>query len=313
MQARPTLSIVITCYNYEKYVGEAIESVLKQANDGIELIVVDDGSKDGSRAVIEQYLEEKNFKFIAKENGGQASAFNAGIRTSRGKWVWFLDADDTICEEGFPSIYSNLARIEASKIHFRMKSFGKKENLIPRPNYQLSRGDCSMEIFQNTYVTMPTSGNIYLRKFLEQIYPVDEALFRICADVFLNMKAPFYGKICALETVGANYRIHGKNNFSGKSNNLSSLESSCERHIARAIYLEEMARAKGLRFTRKGFLSPSEIAELYELQLRSGKRHTITGNFTFIGSAILIVRNPRIAMRSKLKMLIKLTKTRIIF
>ena len=72
-------SIVITNYNYERYLAEAIESALAQRWADIEVVVVDDGSSDGSRGVIERFGDRVIAVF--KENGGQGSAFNAGAST----------------------------------------------------------------------------------------------------------------------------------------------------------------------------------------------------------------------------------------
>ena len=82
-------------YNAEKYIGESIESVIKQTFLNWELIIVDDGSTDSTRYIIEQYQsEEKRIKYVYQENGKQGRARNNAIEKSRGKYIAFLDADD---------------------------------------------------------------------------------------------------------------------------------------------------------------------------------------------------------------------------
>jgi glycosyltransferase involved in cell wall biosynthesis len=85
------VSVVIGVYNAERYLGEAIDSVLAQDYRAIELIVVDDGSTDGSGAVAQRYPE---VMYLHQENGGNGAARNTGIGVATGDYLAFLDADD---------------------------------------------------------------------------------------------------------------------------------------------------------------------------------------------------------------------------
>lgn len=88
-------SIIIPCYNTEKYIGEAIESVLNQTYDFFELIIINDGSKDKSEEVIKKYcLLDKRVKYFNQENKGVSEARNKGIEEAKGEFIAFLDADD---------------------------------------------------------------------------------------------------------------------------------------------------------------------------------------------------------------------------
>ncbi len=93
---RPLASIVIPAYNAERYLGEAIESALAQDYSPLETIVVDDGSIDGTAAVARSYPE---VQLIVQENTGPAAARNRGFAASRGEFVAFHDADDTLPPE----------------------------------------------------------------------------------------------------------------------------------------------------------------------------------------------------------------------
>jgi len=91
---KPTVSVVMTCYNYEKYVAQSIESVLSQTYKDFELIIINDGSTDNSEFVINHYRKDKRVHYIIQDNAGQARAKNTGIKSSCGKYIAFLDADD---------------------------------------------------------------------------------------------------------------------------------------------------------------------------------------------------------------------------
>jgi len=101
MPAIPLVSVIIPCYNYAAYVGQAIASVLQQDYPNYELIVVDDGSTDDSVAVIEATLREwqprsrvRRVEFIRQQNAGVSAALNAGLAVAQGEFVATFDADD---------------------------------------------------------------------------------------------------------------------------------------------------------------------------------------------------------------------------
>lgn len=89
---KPLVSVIIPVYNTEKYLAEAIESVLAQADYPLEIIVVDDGSTDNSAAVAKQFGDR--IQYLYQENSGAAMTRNRGIEQSHGEYLSFLDADD---------------------------------------------------------------------------------------------------------------------------------------------------------------------------------------------------------------------------
>ncbi len=95
-------SVIIPVYNVEKYLKECVNSVLRQTFTDFELILVDDGSKDGSSAICDEYAKcDNRIQVIHKKNGGQSSARNIGVSNAKGKYVVFLDSDDLICSDSF--------------------------------------------------------------------------------------------------------------------------------------------------------------------------------------------------------------------
>lgn len=89
----PLISVVIPAYNAETYVGEAIESVLAQNHRPLDVIVVNDGSTDGTEEVIRRYTRQ-GVRCLTQPNAGQAAALNRGLVEARGDYFAFLDADD---------------------------------------------------------------------------------------------------------------------------------------------------------------------------------------------------------------------------
>jgi glycosyltransferase involved in cell wall biosynthesis len=94
----PKISVIIPTYNRAAYLYESIDSVLCQTYEDLELIVVDDGSSDNTREVVQEY-NDLRIKYIYKKNGGAASALNLGIKESKGNYIARLDSDDMFLPE----------------------------------------------------------------------------------------------------------------------------------------------------------------------------------------------------------------------
>ena len=103
---KPCVSIIIPVYNCEKYVLECLKSIACQTFGNFEALVVNDGSDDNSENIIMNFVDKDNrFKLLTKENSGQSSARNLGLRLAKGKYIAFLDSDDTIKPDFFEKLY----------------------------------------------------------------------------------------------------------------------------------------------------------------------------------------------------------------
>ena len=94
MTDKPLVSVVIATYNMARFLPLALRSALGQSYENIEVLVIDDGSQDDTRAVMEPFRSDGRVRYVFQQNGGQASAKNHGIRQAQGEYVAFLDADD---------------------------------------------------------------------------------------------------------------------------------------------------------------------------------------------------------------------------
>lgn len=105
------VSVIVPVYNSEDYVGKSIESLMRQTLKEIEIILVDDGSKDNSGKICDEYAKkDERIVVIHKENGGLADARNAGMKVVKGKYIMFLDADDLFEEDSCEHMYNTIEK-----------------------------------------------------------------------------------------------------------------------------------------------------------------------------------------------------------
>lgn len=241
------ISIVINNFNYARYLPAAIDSALAQDHAPTEVVVVDDGSTDDSREVISRYADRLHP--VYKENGGMASALNAGFRASTGEIVIFLDADDYLQ----PSAASEVAlawTATCAKVQYRLSVVDHEGRYIttdPPPGYPLPSGDMVPALLgTGRYTTPVTTGNAYGRAVLEQVMPIPEEEFALCADGYLNAVCPFYGEVVSLDEELGNYRQHGSNRwaFSGTVT-ASGLRTRIEHDLHRMHSLRQAAESHG--------------------------------------------------------------------
>ena len=92
---QPKISVIVPVYNVEPYLRKSINSLVEQTYSNLEIILVDDGSTDGSEAICDEYADRyPHIKVIHQKNAGQSAARNAGIEMAAGEWIAFLDSDD---------------------------------------------------------------------------------------------------------------------------------------------------------------------------------------------------------------------------
>jgi glycosyltransferase involved in cell wall biosynthesis len=206
-------SIIICNYNYERFVADAIESALAVDWPQKEIIVVDDGSTDGSRTAIESFGDR--IEAIFTENGGHPKAANVGFVRSSGEIVIFLDADDvllpTVARETVVAWRPGVVKVQYPMLYVDTalrRLGGQWPNYTERDTPQMishrmrKTGD---------YRSSPTSGNAWSRAFLNEVFPLptrDDGLLWI--DMYLQKLAPFFGDVLCLRTAQCCYR-HGDN------------------------------------------------------------------------------------------------------
>jgi hypothetical protein len=212
------VDIVINNHNYGAYLGDAIASARGQTHGRVNVVVVDDGSSDDSRALLAGQGEDVTV--VLKENGGQASALNAGMERCAGDVVIFLDADDTLHPEAAARVAAAFAADSAvSKVQYRMDvidAAGRGSGEIkPPPHLPLPAGDLQrVELaYPFDLVWLATSGNAFRANAVRRILPIPEDSYPVCADWYLVHLTTLLGRVVSLDAVGASYRMHGANNY----------------------------------------------------------------------------------------------------
>lgn len=115
----PSISIIIPCYNVDLYLDECIQSVVSQSYNDIEIILVDDGSPGATPQLCDKWANfDKRICVIHKMNGGLSSARNAGLNLARGKYVMFIDSDDTIEPDSFIKALNLIEKKKADIVGF---------------------------------------------------------------------------------------------------------------------------------------------------------------------------------------------------
>lgn len=215
----PEISVLLNNYNYGRFLGEAIASVLAQEYQDFELIIVDDGSTDNSEEIIDSFSDERIRK-IRKANGGQLSAFNRGFAESRGKILCFLDSDDVYP----PGYLQTVAAFYAENpgcgcLLGQVEYFGSRTGSgEPRHHPGALAGNPFAVIADYRWMGTPTSAYSIRRSYAEKFlpYPNGEKYWRVRADDLLVWGAELAGAAkYAFTSPRVKYRVHGGNAFFG--------------------------------------------------------------------------------------------------
>jgi glycosyltransferase involved in cell wall biosynthesis len=244
---RPLATVVIVNYNYEKFVAAAIDSALEQTYKPLEVVVVDDGSTDGSRTIIEGYKDR--VRTVLQTNGGQGAAYNAGWRAAHGEFVLFLDSDDVLTKDAIAKVVDAFKGNDAVKVQFYLAQVDR--NLKPLgfllPSYNFSPLPTRQQIANyGYYVSPPASGNAFRKSFLDDIMPIaDEELYRHAPDGYTTGLAGLDGGVLSISETLGYYRVHG-DNYGGESG-IKSLEQ-LHHMFVRDIMREDSEHAFGDHF-----------------------------------------------------------------
>lgn len=214
----PTVTVLIDTYNHERFIEKAIVSVLEQdfPRGEMEILVVDDGSTDRTAEIVRKFRPQ--VRLIQKTNGGQASAFNAGIPETQGEIVAFLDGDDWWAKEKLTTVTDYLvARPHIGIVGHGICEFdsdtGNMHATIPQRTREV-RFDSVEDgrFFRQMMCFFGTSRVTVRRKLLLQVLPVPNQLV-VEADEFVSTMAAAYSAAGLIQRPLTFYRLHSDNLF----------------------------------------------------------------------------------------------------
>jgi Glycosyl transferase family 2 len=267
--AQIAIDIVINNHNYASFLPAAIESAGAQGHEKVNVIVVDDGSTDGSRQLLES--SSADIDTVLKENGGQASALNAGLRRCAGDVVMLLDADDVLRPQAAARVAAAFAAEEqAVKVQFRLDvidAAGAPTGALKPAAYQkMPSGDMRETELASPYdiAWLPTSAIAFRRAALSPILPIPEDKYPVTgADWYLNHLTALLGPIVSLDEVLGSYRVHGANRYE-----LQATELDLDR-MRETIEFAEVTSAELLRVAGElGLPHPDRILSIADLANR---------------------------------------------
>jgi glycosyltransferase involved in cell wall biosynthesis len=239
----PSVSVLITCFNYGAFVGQAIDSALAQTYPPSEIIVADDASGDNSCEVVESYVSRGlGIKLLRNPHGGMAANLNSAYRNCTGDVICLLDADDIFLPGKIEAI------VNAFRTHPQAGFAIHRASLVDNQKRQrgmypllsaLPSGDCAQSTYDNAGVLMglpPTTNLALRREIADQIFPIPVE-YTGYAEQMIHRLAPLMTELCSVDEALALWRLHGRNDQN--STRITTRRLERELKIMESLWLEQ--------------------------------------------------------------------------
>lgn len=248
----PLFSIVIPTYNSEKYISKCLDSILSQSFSNYEIIIIDDDSRDDTKKIISNY-KNKNYKkiifFQFKKNKGPGEARNKGIKEAKGKYILFVDSDDSLIEDSLLSLEKHILNFKFPEIliynYYTIHDKTNKKTINPNIKNltDLHSGDQLFHLINPAPWNKLVSRQFWIKNqlsFPEKIYFEDLAVI-----LYMSLKSK---KIFITNDILYNYNFH-KNNISNTHTNhhLTSIFKSLD-YLFSLIKNDEKINFKKIEF-----------------------------------------------------------------
>ncbi len=219
-----TISVIIPVYNVEKYLPECLDSVLSQTYTDLEVILIDDGSKDSSGTICDEYAKnDSRIKVIHQQNGGAAAAKNAGLRVATGKYLAFVDSDDWIERDAFEFMVNKLNEHKAEVVQcaFRNVYVDSDKDMLVIDNETVFEAQEYLRRYTVDWTCGLLWDKLYLRElfngiFFEEGHKIDDEFFTYQGVMNAN-RVVYFPKVIY------NYRQRGSSVTLSKENQLRML------------------------------------------------------------------------------------------
>ena len=196
------VSVLVPIYNAEKYIGRCIESILNQTYKELEIVLIEDGSKDNSLNIIKEYgKKDKRIKIIPIENNGVADARNKAVENATGEYLTFVDSDDYIEKDYIETLYNNLQKYKADIAVCNCTNIIEETNKQSYKSFgitevkQYNNLEAVESLFYYNYFRHSPCGKLYKKKVWDNIrFPLGKNYedLAILYKLFLNSEKVIY-------------------------------------------------------------------------------------------------------------------------
>src|SRR5580704_5844040 len=264
---KPSVSVLITCFNYGAYVGQAIESVLGQAYPPAEIIVSDDDSQDNSCEVVTSYISRGyGIRLLRNPHGGMAANLNAAYENSCGDLICLLDADDRFLPGKIEAVVNAFVAHPAAGFAIHRASLVDQQKRA-RGVYPLlsalPAGDCAQITYDNAGILMglpPTTNLALRREVADRIFPIPLE-YTGYAEQRIHRMAPLMTELCAVDLPLAEWRLHGQNDQN--STRITPRRLERELKIMDSLWLEQKHYLEGVDAALAQSFPPIDRNPLY--------------------------------------------------
>lgn len=263
------ISIIIPIYNVEQYLKRCIDSVLKQTYQNIEVLLIDDGSKDKCPAICDDYaLRDKRIRVLHKENGGLSSARNAGIDIASGEFLLFVDSDDYIEEELCETIMLHMIEeVDIAAFRFRRVFDNGKESVESTGKVVFSSNPELFDDYINrSNFTHMVCDKMFRRTLFEDFRFIEG---RLAEDLAISYK--LFGKArraVAIDRVFYNYYTRS-NSIMGTGSLklcLDTYKGECEAYSYSCIHYPGFQKSSNTRFLNQSMKTYLKLIKRYNGQ-----------------------------------------------
>ena len=203
------ISVIVPVYNVETYLEECLDSIQNQTYTDFEVLLVNDGSTDGSQAICERYCQaDKRFRLINQSNQGQSVARNTGVAASRGEFIAFVDSDDVILPNYLETLIhymSDDVDIVESQFTVQKKDFLSEKSQDIKILFE-GNSEEAVKVVPNHLLSVNPVTKLYRRAIVEAIPYLEGLIFE---DIYSGIgMLKYIRKIVKIDYVGYYYRQH---------------------------------------------------------------------------------------------------------
>ncbi len=211
----PFFSVVMPMYNRERYVKEAIDSVLTQSDTDFELIVVDDGSTDRSLEIVER-IDDPRLRLLRNQHGGGAAARNTGIKAARGEFIVWIDSDDKQAPGALAALRNSIVSVDADIFYGDLEIFDERQNSqVLHTHYPDHQGrDLLPLLIQGN--CLPNPGTAVRRELYARHGGYDTSFTR-CHDYQIWTRLAASARFKKVDAILCHWRQHGESLSSAKT------------------------------------------------------------------------------------------------